>query len=40
MITVPIEARERGQLSFDNPDVAIVRNTNLFPGNKEKITQG
>ena len=48
MITVPIhkgEARGRGQLLFDNPDVTMVklfytivtiRSVNWFPGNIEK----
>ena len=42
MITVPIhegEARGGGQLSFDNPDVAMVvtiRSANWLPGNTEK----
>ena len=52
MITVPFhegEARGRGQLSFDNPDVAMVklfytiatlRSANWFPGNKAKSSAG
>ena len=52
MVTVPIhdgEARGRGQLSFDNPNVTMVqliytivtiRSVNWFPGNKEKSSGG